>query len=127
MFEEPLTASDLASAPNAEQKQMLGERLFPLIQQTHPEQAGKITGMLLEMDNSLLLHLLEDVNTLNAKTREAAQVLEDHLRQCTTKTNFFTYNSNCALPSQNTYQALMDGIDGRVASKVTTLFWCASW
>jgi len=79
--QEPLTASALASATNAEQKQMLGERLFPLIQQTHAEQAGKITGMLLEMDNSELLHLLEDVNALNAKTREAVKVLEDHSRQ----------------------------------------------
>lgn len=79
--QEPLTASALASATNAEQKQMLGERLFPLIQQTHSDQAGKITGMLLEMDNSELLHLLEDVNALNAKTREAVKVLEDHSRQ----------------------------------------------
>jgi len=31
--QEPLTASMLASAPPQEQKQMLGERLFPLIQQ----------------------------------------------------------------------------------------------
>merc|ERR1719209_1210028 len=30
--QEPLTASMLASAPPQEQKQMLGERLFPLIQ-----------------------------------------------------------------------------------------------
>ena len=57
---------------------MLGERLFPLIQRTHPEQAGKITGMLLEMDNSELLHLLEDVNALNAKVLEAVEVLEKH-------------------------------------------------
>ena len=79
--QERLTASALASATNAEQKQMLGERLFPLIQQTHSDQAGNITGMLLEMDNSELLHLLEDVNALNAKTREAVKVLEDHSRQ----------------------------------------------
>jgi len=83
--QEPLTASALAAATNAEQKQMLGERLFPLIQQTHAEQAGKITGMLLEMDNSELLHLLEDVNALNAKTREAVKVLEDHSRQADNK------------------------------------------
>jgi polyadenylate-binding protein len=85
--QEPLTASALASATNAEQKQMLGERLFPLIQQTHAEQAGKITGMLLEMDNSELLHLLEDVNALNAKTREAVKVLEDHSRAQTAPSN----------------------------------------
>jgi len=78
--QEPLTASALASATNAEQKQMLGERLFPLIQQSHSELAGKITGMLLEMDNSELLHLLEDGNALNAKVSEAVKVLEEHSR-----------------------------------------------
>lgn len=41
----------LAAAPPAEQKQMLGERLFPLIEQMYPQLAGKITGMLLEMEN----------------------------------------------------------------------------
>ena len=45
--QEPLTASMLAQAPPSEQKQMLGERLFPLIQQWHPELAGKITGKFL--------------------------------------------------------------------------------
>ena len=59
---------------------MLGERLFPLIQQSHSELAGKITGMLLEMDNSELLHLLEDGNALNAKVSEAVKVLEEHSR-----------------------------------------------
>merc|ERR1711997_1390381 len=41
--QEPLTASMLAQAPPSEQKQMLGERLFPLIQSMFPELAGKIT------------------------------------------------------------------------------------
>merc|ERR1712037_911455 len=43
--QEPLTASMLAAAPPQEQKQMLGERLFPLIQRMYPDLAGKITGM----------------------------------------------------------------------------------
>ena len=67
--QEPLTASMLASAaPNA-QKQMLGERLFPLIQRMYPDMAGKITGMLLEIDNSELLHMLEHNESLKAKVR----------------------------------------------------------
>ena len=41
-------ASMLASAPPQEQKRILGERLFPLIQAMHPTLAGKITGMWLE-------------------------------------------------------------------------------
>merc|ERR1711892_322705 len=54
--QEPLTASMLAAAPPQEQKQMLGERLFPLIQRMFPDLAGKITGMLLEIDNAELVH-----------------------------------------------------------------------
>jgi len=67
--QEPLTASMLAAAPPQEQKQMLGERLFPLIQRMFPDLAGKITGMLLEIDNAELVHMLEDQNSLKGKVR----------------------------------------------------------
>ncbi|WP_411017575.1 hypothetical protein, partial [Salmonella sp. s51090] len=50
-----LNPSALAAASQHDQKQMLGERLFPLIQNTIPDLAGKITGMLLEIDNAELL------------------------------------------------------------------------
>lgn len=76
--QEPLTATMLAAAPLQEQKQMLGERLFPLIQGMHPELAGKITGMLLEIDNSELLHMLEHGESLKAKVDEAVAVLQAH-------------------------------------------------
>jgi polyadenylate-binding protein len=39
------------------QKQMLGEAIFPKIAAIQPELAGKITGMLLEMDNAELVQL----------------------------------------------------------------------
>ena len=76
--QEPLTASQLASAPPQEQKQMLGERLFPLIQSMYPDLAGKITGMLLEIDNSELLHMLESRDSLKSKVEEAVAVLQAH-------------------------------------------------
>ena len=76
--EGALTAAALASASPEMQKNMIGERLYPLIHQSQPELAGKITGMLLEMDNSELLHLLESPEALNAKISEALQVLEAH-------------------------------------------------
>lgn len=44
-----------------------GERLFPLIQTMHSNLAGKITGMLLEIDNSELLHMLESPESLRSK------------------------------------------------------------
>ncbi|GLV45125.1 poly(A) binding protein [Carabus blaptoides fortunei] len=76
--QEPLTATMLAAAPPQEQKQMLGERLFPLIQRMYADLAGKITGMLLEIDNSELLHMLEHNESLKAKVEEAVAVLQAH-------------------------------------------------
>ena len=67
--QEPLTATMLAAAPPQEQKQMLGERLFPLIQRMNSDFAGKITGMLLEIDNAELLLMLEDHSSLTSKVR----------------------------------------------------------
>ena len=71
-----LTAHALASAPPAKQKNMIGERLYPLIRAQQPQRAGKITGMLLEMDNGELLNLLESPEALKAKVNEAIEVLE---------------------------------------------------
>lgn len=83
--QEPLTASMLAAAQPAEQKQMLGERLFPLIEQMYPALAGKITGMLLEIDNSELLHMLEHNESLKSKVEEAVAVLHVHQQKATSK------------------------------------------
>lgn len=75
---EPLTATMLAEALPQDQKQMLGERLFPLIGDIYPELAGKITGMLLELGNADLLQLLEDPEKLTQKVNEAVAVLKAH-------------------------------------------------
>ncbi|XP_043968870.1 embryonic polyadenylate-binding protein-like isoform X4 [Gambusia affinis] len=83
---EPLTASMLAAAPLLDQKQLLGERLYPLIHALHPTLAGKITGMLLEIDNSELLHMLESPESLNSKVKEAIAVLQAHkAKECSPK------------------------------------------
>lgn len=74
----PLTSEMLSSANPSQQKQMIGERIFPKIQHREPKLAGKITGMLLEMDNTELLHLLEDETALMAKINEALAVLNSH-------------------------------------------------
>ena len=57
---------------------MLGERFFPLIQTMHSNLAGKITGMLLEIDISELLHMLESPESLRSKVDEAVAILQAH-------------------------------------------------
>ncbi|KAJ0422498.1 hypothetical protein BJY00DRAFT_280264 [Aspergillus carlsbadensis] len=75
-----ITAQALTSAPPQQQKQMLGEALYPKIQAQQPELAGKITGMLLEMDNTELLGLLEDDDALRAKVDEALSVYDEYMK-----------------------------------------------
>ncbi|KAG6532404.1 hypothetical protein ZIOFF_006244 [Zingiber officinale] len=67
----------LAAATPQQQKQILGEHLFPLVENLKFDLAAKITGMLLEMDNSELLLLVESPESLAAKVEEAVQVLKD--------------------------------------------------
>ena len=43
--------------------------IFAFLQRQHADLAGKITGMLLEIDNSELLHMLEDPASLQGKVR----------------------------------------------------------
>ncbi|KAJ7285773.1 hypothetical protein C8J57DRAFT_1446587 [Mycena rebaudengoi] len=76
-----LTAAALASASPMEQKQMLGEVIYMKIASTEPDLAGKITGMLLEMDNSELLHLLEVPEAMDGKVREALAVLQEFVKE----------------------------------------------
>jgi polyadenylate-binding protein len=71
-----IQAADLASLPPDDQKRFLGESLFPQVSIHAPGQPGKITGMLLEMDNSELLHLLESPEALKSRVEEAVNFLE---------------------------------------------------
>nr|GEW71773.1 polyadenylate-binding protein 7 [Tanacetum cinerariifolium] len=71
-----MLSSMLSTASPEIQKQMLGERLYPLVYQHEPDLAAKITGMLLEMDNMKLILLMESPASLAAKVEEAVQVLK---------------------------------------------------
>ena len=76
--QEPLTTQMLAAASPQEQKQMLGERLYPLISRICKDSdVGKITGMMLEMDNTDILGMLESEEQLQTKVNEAAAVLQN--------------------------------------------------
>ncbi|KAK7380564.1 hypothetical protein VNO78_33078 [Psophocarpus tetragonolobus] len=71
-------ASALASATPENQRVMLGEHLYPLVNQLTPNnQTAKVTGMLLEMDQSEVIHLIESPEDLKTKVSEAMQVLHE--------------------------------------------------
>lgn len=70
MDRETLSALDVST-----QKNMIAEHLYPLIQVHQPDLAGKITGMLLELDNDELINLVENPESLKSKVDEAVEAL----------------------------------------------------
>ncbi|KAK7714679.1 Protein phosphatase PP2A regulatory subunit B [Diaporthe eres] len=75
-----LLQAQVAAAAPPQQKQILGEAIFPKISNLQPELAGKITGMLLEMDNQELINLIDDDNALRAKVDEAMNVYDEYVK-----------------------------------------------
>jgi len=74
-------ATALTNAKPEQQRTMLGEALYPLVDQLEHESAAKVTGMLLEMDQTEVLHLLESPDALKAKVAEAMEVLRNVAQQ----------------------------------------------
>ena len=56
---------------------MIGERLYRIIQGALREHTGKVTGMLLDLDNAELLVLLESPWALNTRVNEALVILRE--------------------------------------------------
>jgi polyadenylate-binding protein len=63
-----------------QQKHMIGQCIYPLVHNMQPALASKITGMLLELDNSELLSYMSDQEALSLKVQEAVSVLNAHSR-----------------------------------------------
>ncbi|GMH17790.1 hypothetical protein Nepgr_019631 [Nepenthes gracilis] len=74
-------ATALANALPEQQRTMLGESLYPLVDAIEHDNAAKVTGMLLEMDQTEVLHLLESPDALKAKVAEAIEVLRNVAQQ----------------------------------------------
>ncbi|KAK6463187.1 Polyadenylate-binding protein, cytoplasmic and nuclear [Scheffersomyces coipomensis] len=72
----------LASAPPDQHKRILGEELYPKVVSTGkaqgPEAAGKITGMMLDLDNQEILALLEDDELFNSHFEDALTAFEEY-------------------------------------------------
>ena len=59
-------------------RQAIGERIYSLVQRVQPRLAGRITGMLLELDQAEQLSLLGSPDDLSARIDEALAVLGEH-------------------------------------------------
>ena len=59
-------------------KELLGELLYNLVEKKNPEMASKITGMLLEMDVDQIHNIIKDTNQLNKWIDEAIKVIFIH-------------------------------------------------
>ncbi|VEL38615.1 unnamed protein product, partial [Protopolystoma xenopodis] len=71
-----LTMAKLASLTEDSQRDVLGNRLFPLVYNYSPENASKLTGMLLEMDSAEVIHVLESEQALKDKLDEAMAMIQ---------------------------------------------------
>ncbi|KAH0475433.1 MAG: hypothetical protein KVP17_004020, partial [Porospora cf. gigantea B] len=67
---------ELQSAPVERHKRVIGEKLYPVVARCEPEAAGKITGMMLEMNKEELLRLMSNETDLRSKIAEARQALK---------------------------------------------------
>ncbi|KAH7107486.1 polyadenylate binding protein [Auriculariales sp. MPI-PUGE-AT-0066] len=74
---DPAQMTAIQNASPADQKQVIGEMIYMKIYATEPDLAGKITGMLLEMDNQALIQLLDAPDALDGKVNEAIAVLNE--------------------------------------------------
>jgi polyadenylate-binding protein len=82
----PMDLNQLNAMATPQAKQLLGEALYPKIAAQQPELAGKITGMLLEMDNQELVNLTNDDEALKAKVDEAISVYDEYLKNKSNET-----------------------------------------
>jgi hypothetical protein len=76
-LESQQTSISASDSEMSAEKEELGMRLFRIIEVNHPKLAGKITGMILELDVPDILELLEGETSapLDARIAEALRVL----------------------------------------------------
>ncbi|KAI5966259.1 PAB1 [Candida pseudojiufengensis] len=75
-------AAIISSVPPEQQKRILGEELYPRIVSTgkaqDPEAAGKITGMMLGLENQEILDLLDNDELFNTHFEDALTAFEEY-------------------------------------------------
>eukprot|EP01035_Chromulina_nebulosa_P026369 gene26369-34501_t len=67
---------DFSIIPLEKQKNLIGEQLYPLVRYQDSARALKITAMLLEMEITELIYLLENTHALQRKVKDSAIILK---------------------------------------------------
>ena len=67
---------ELTTLTPKDQKQRLGDEIFPMIQKVNSDLVVKVTGMLLEQDNMKIIGMLDDENYFNNKVKKALDSLK---------------------------------------------------
>ncbi len=111
---EPLTLDMLTAAASPVQRNdIVGVRLYPRVAavvRTFTETIkGKITGMLLELDNTELLHLLQTEDALAERVHEAEEALSEQAKS--TANADASEETKCANSAQTTKGAQPDRAD----------------
>ena len=96
------------------QKQMIGDKLYPIIADLgvrEKEAAGKITGMLLELDNDELLVYLDNKKALMVRVQEALETIDAHRANSASKKGEERESKkevDCNLDALRAFEALGD-------------------
>lgn len=88
------------SSSEACKKETLGEMLYPAIAEMHPQLAGKITGMMLTMDNKEILIILNSRQKLKAKVDEAMRVLQPQPSRASARAALVAHTETCICQNQ---------------------------
>jgi len=72
--------ADIANLPEEKQRNILGERIYPIVEAIQPMQAAEVTGMLLAMDKKRLMRIIASPEALRQQIADAVRVLKDTKR-----------------------------------------------
>jgi polyadenylate-binding protein len=62
-----------------DQVNYIGEEIYVRVAVSEPKRAGKITGMILELEIAELLYMLETKDLFDARVKECIEVLDEQL------------------------------------------------
>lgn len=94
----PFDPSCLATLSPEQQKNLLGEYLFAQIAPLGSLDTAKVTGMLLELEGSELVHVLNSPSLLQHKVQEAEGVLRQHYMEASHAAQAQGSDANLASP-----------------------------